>query len=106
MRKKRLAGLLAAGILALLLNGCGETGAVPADMTENEEVTVDLEEKPETTEETTDLKAESETAQEMAGAEAVTEEPEEPEQDPIVGTWKTRTRPDIFYSKLEEWQQT
>ena len=87
MRKKRLAGLLAAGILALFLNGCGETEAVPADMTENEEITVDSEEKSETPEET--------------------EAPEaEPEQDPIVGTWKTRTRPDIFYSKLEEWQQT
>ena len=77
MRKKRLAGLLTAGILALFLNGCGETGAVPAEITENEEITVDSE----------------------AGTE-------EPEQDPIVGTWKTRTRPDIFYSKLEEWQQT
>ena len=91
MRKKRLAGLLAAGILALFLNGCGETGAVPADMTENEEITVDSEEKSE---------EKPETPEETTASEA------EPEQDPIVGTWKTRTRPDIFYSKLEEWMQT
>lgn len=61
MRKKSLAGLLTAGILALILNGCGETGEVPADTTEHEEITAESEEKTEA-----------------------------PEKDPIVGTWKTR----------------
>lgn len=88
MGKKRLAGLLAAGVLTLLLNGCGETGELSADKTENEEITVDSEEKSE---------EKPETPEEEPEAEA-------PEQDPIVGTWKTRTG--MSYSKLEEWLQT
>ncbi|MCM1426931.1 MAG: hypothetical protein NC118_10025 [Eubacterium sp.] len=91
MGKKRLTGWIAAGIAALLLSGCKETGAAPADITENEEITVDsvdsvdLEEKPEAPEETAALE-------------------EAPEQDAIVGTWKTRT--DTSDSALEMWMQT
>ena len=92
MRKKRLTGCLTAGILALLLSGCGETGAVPADTIENEEITAESEEKSE---------EKPETPEETADVEAGTEEPE---QDPIVGTWKTRTN--MSYSKWEEWLQT
>ncbi|MCM1153828.1 MAG: hypothetical protein NC392_00580 [Roseburia sp.] len=95
MRKKRLAGWLAAGIAALLLSGCKETGAASADITENEEIivdSVDSEEKPETPEETAALEEKAETEQ------------EESQQDWIVGTWKTRT--DTSDSALEMWLQT
>ncbi|MCM1252035.1 MAG: hypothetical protein NC321_04375, partial [Clostridium sp.] len=78
MRKKRLTGWLAAGIVAALFLSLNlKTGTL---------------EEPEATEETAALEETPETEQ------------EESQQDWIVGTWKTRT--DTSDSALEMWMQT